>query len=82
MDGDATTGGIEEIVDVVQGLLVCDVVAQPFYGVELPPAQAAAIHERDSATLLDLVTTVDGRPIVQARPPARGWGLDAMRSVG
>lgn len=69
MDGDATSGGIEDIVDVVQGLLVYDVVAQPFYGVELPPAQADAIHERDSAALLDLVRTVDGRPIVQARPP-------------
>ncbi len=69
MDGDATSGGIEEIVDVVQGLLVYDVVAQSFYGVELSSTQADAIHERDSAALLDLVRAVDGRPIVQARPP-------------
>lgn len=68
-DGDAVSGGIEQIVDVVQGLLVYDVVAQPFYGVELSQAQADAIHERDSAALLDLVRAVDGRPIVQARPP-------------
>ena len=67
-DGDAVPGGIEEIVAVVQGLLVYDVVAQPFYGVELASTQDG-ICERDSAALLDLVRAVDRRPIVQERPP-------------
>jgi hypothetical protein len=37
---------------VVQGLLIYDVVAEAFYGVDLPPYQAEAIHERDSARLV------------------------------
>jgi hypothetical protein len=46
---DAVSGGIREIVAAVQGLLIYDVVAEAFYGVELSPAQAETIHERDSA---------------------------------
>lgn len=61
---------VAEVVAVVQGLLVYDVVAQPFYGVDLSNVQADAIHERDSARLLALARTVDDRPITEARPPA------------
>jgi hypothetical protein len=46
--------GIEDIVDMVQGLLAYDAVAQPFHGMEPPPTQADAIHERDAAALLAL----------------------------
>ena len=51
-DGDFASSDVREVVAVVQGVLVYDVVAQPFYGVELSPIQAEAIHERDSARLL------------------------------
>jgi hypothetical protein len=61
--------GIDHVVDVVQGLLVYDLVAAPFYGVELPPEQMGAIHERDTARLLALARTVDDRPLTEARPP-------------
>ena len=66
--------GIERVVQVVQGLLVYDAAAAPFYGVELSPAQVDAIHERDSAALLASARAVDGRPIEQARPPAARLG--------
>ncbi|HSZ37615.1 MAG TPA: transglutaminase domain-containing protein [Acidimicrobiales bacterium] len=65
---------VRRVVDVVQGLLVYDVVAQPFYGVELTPEQADAIHERDSARLLALALEVDDRPLDEARPPGRRVG--------
>jgi len=73
-DGALTSGDVREVVQVVQGLLLYDVVAQPFYGVELSPQQADAIHERDSARLLALACAVDGRPITEARPPASRVG--------
>lgn len=65
---------ISKVVEVVQGLLVYDVVAQPFYGVTLDPTQAEAIHERDSECLLARVRALDPRPIDQARPPAKRIG--------
>jgi hypothetical protein len=68
-DGDFSSGDIRKVVEVVQGLLLYDVVAQPFYGVELGPDQAEAIHERDTARLLAVVRAVDARALDEARPP-------------
>jgi Transglutaminase-like superfamily len=65
---------VRRVVGVVQGLLVYDVVAQPFYGVELAPEQAAAIHERDSARLLAVARAVDARPVDEPRPAANRVG--------
>lgn len=76
-DGGAGLGDsreIREVVEIVQGLLVYDVVAQPFYGVELTPTQAGAIHERDTARLLAIALSVDDRPLNEARPPDRRVG--------
>ena len=69
-DGEFSSNDIDEVVDVVQGLLVYDLMAQPFYGVELTAAQADAIHERDSARLLDVARSIDDRPLAEPRPPA------------
>jgi hypothetical protein len=66
---DAVSGGIREIVAAVQGLLIYDVVAEAFYGVELSPAQAETIHERDSARLLAAAREVDDSPLDHPRPP-------------
>jgi len=66
--GDFSSRDVRRVAEVVQGLLVYDVVAQPFYGVELSPVQAEAIHERDTARLLALVRAVDNRPLDEARP--------------
>jgi Transglutaminase-like superfamily len=73
-DGDFASGDIRKVVEVVQGLLVYDVVAQPFYGVELGSDQAEAIHERDTARLLAVARAVDTRPLDEARPPANRVG--------
>lgn len=71
LGGDAfASDDVSRVVDVVQGLLVYDVVAQPFYGVELSASQAEAIHERDTARLLALAREVDARPLDEARPPS------------
>ncbi len=73
-DSDFSSADVREVVDVVQGLLVYDAVAAPFYGVELPHEQAEAIHERDSSRLLALVRAVDPRPLDEARDPAHRVG--------
>ena len=54
---------INRVVEVVQGLLVYDVVAQPFYGVDLDAVQADAIHERDTARYLAIAQALDARPL-------------------
>jgi hypothetical protein len=65
---------VQRVVEVVQGLLIYDVVAQPFYGVELDPVQVEAIHERDTARLLATALAVDARPLDEARPPGSRVG--------
>jgi hypothetical protein len=65
---------VARVVDVVQGLLIYDVVAQPFYGVELEPRQAETIHERVTARLLATARAVDARPLDEARPPGARVG--------
>lgn len=67
-DSDFSSDDVREVVGVVQGLLVYDTVAQPFYGVELAPNQAEAIHERDTSRLLEIIRGVDNRPLEEARP--------------
>jgi hypothetical protein len=75
LDGDVlASDGIGRVVEVVQGLLIYDVVAQPFYGVELEPEQAEAIHERDTARLLAIARALDPRPLDEERPPGRRVG--------
>ena len=65
---------VREIVEVVQGLLVYDLVAEPFYGAELTSQQVRTIHERDSSTVLAVACSVDGRRLDEARPPAARVG--------
>jgi hypothetical protein len=67
-------GDIGRVVEVVQGLLVYDAVAQPFYGVELEPEQAEAIHERDTARLLAIARALDARPLDEQRAPGSRVG--------
>jgi hypothetical protein len=65
---------VEEAVRVVQGLIVYDLAAKDLYGVELTAAQAAAVHERDAAALLELARTIDPRPLDQPRDPGERIG--------
>ena len=68
-DGEFASADVEEVVRVVQGLLVYDTMAGPFYGVDLAPEQAETIHVRDAGGLLAAARAVDGRPVDEARPP-------------
>lgn len=61
--------GIEEAVEIVQGLLVYDLVATDLYGVELTPEQTGSVHERSAAALLELARTIDPRPLDEPRTP-------------
>jgi Transglutaminase-like superfamily len=65
---------VSRIVEIVQGLLIYDLFAKPFYGVDLSTAQADAIHERDTARLLSVVRTVDPRTLFEPRAPANRVG--------
>lgn len=73
-DCEVSSGDVRDVVDIVQGLLIYDTVAQPFYGVELSAQQAGTIQERDSARLLEIAKAVDPRPLDEARPPANRVG--------
>lgn len=68
------SGDLREVVRIVQGLLVYDVVAEPFYGVSLSAGQADAVHERDTQRLLELAQHVDPRPLDVAREPGARVG--------
>ncbi|WP_436795047.1 transglutaminase domain-containing protein [Actinospongicola halichondriae] len=71
---DFSSSDIHEVVRTVQGLLIYDVVAKPFYDVDLAPEQEETIHERDSARLLEVARSVDPRPIDEPRPADRRVG--------
>jgi hypothetical protein len=73
-DCDVASGDVRHVVELVQGLLIYDAVAQPFYGVQLTERQADAIHERDSAAVLAIAKSVDPRLLDQARPPENRVG--------
>lgn len=73
-DPELPPGEIEKVVEVVQGLLIYDLAAEPMYGVELSPQQAGAIHERDSARLVATIRAVDSRPLCEARPAGNRVG--------
>ena len=68
-DTEGASDDVREVVAVVRGLLIYDAVAKPFYGVDLPPAQAEAIHERDTARLLATVRACNPLPLSVSRPP-------------
>jgi hypothetical protein len=72
--GEYSSSKVREVVGVVQGLVVYDLAAQPFYGVELMPAQGETIHERHVERLLDAVRALDDRPLDEPRPVARRAG--------
>ena len=73
-DGDFHSHDIAAVVTAVQGLLIYDVVAEPFYGVTLSEQQADSIHLRDTAALLAVARAVDPRPLDEPRRPANRVG--------
>jgi hypothetical protein len=62
---------ISELVDVVQGLAVYDVVMADFYGVEVPSHRYDEIHYRRFEHMLAGILALDSSPIDQRRSPQR-----------
>ncbi len=61
---------ILDVVRAVQGLMVYDLVASPFYGIELTAAQAATMNLRAASVLVDHALAIDARPLTEARAPS------------
>jgi hypothetical protein len=62
---------IASVVAAVQGILVYDLAAKPFYGVELSAERSDDIDVRPVAELLDRATAIDPRPLGAVRAPER-----------
>jgi Transglutaminase-like superfamily len=62
---------VDTLVRVVQGLLIYDVVAQNFYGVDIPAERANEIHIRRMTDLIDHLLAIDDRPLGHSRPADR-----------
>jgi hypothetical protein len=60
---------IGELVEIIQGLLIYDVVASDFYGCKLSEERQRAIHIRPVEEVLDGILALDQRPLSDARPP-------------
>jgi hypothetical protein len=57
-----------DLVRIIQHLVVYDVVAPDFYGLELPKQRLEEIHIRSVEALLDRILELDDRPLAAARP--------------
>jgi Transglutaminase-like superfamily len=56
------------IARTVQGLLIYEHVAEPFYGYALPDARRAESHIRPLEKIIDALLALDDRPLHVARP--------------
>lgn len=59
------------IARTVQGLLIYEHVAEPFYGCPIPKTRRAESHIRLMEKILDALLALDSRPLVAARPPEK-----------
>jgi hypothetical protein len=59
---------VGELVRIIQGLCVYDVVAADFYGFPIPDERKSEIHIRPIEKRLDRLLTLDNRPLSVARP--------------
>ncbi len=65
---DALPADLNQLVSIIHGLGIYDVVASDFYGVDLPDDRQAKIHTRRYAEMIDELTG-DGHGPAEARPP-------------
>jgi hypothetical protein len=62
---------ISDLVEIIQGLFIYDVVAPDFYGCPIPESRQAEIHIRPVEGLLDGIFALDNQPLTIARPPEK-----------
>jgi hypothetical protein len=59
------------VARAVQGLLIYEHVAQPFYGYVLPEARRAESHLRQVEKIIDALLALDDGPLLNGRPPEK-----------
>jgi Transglutaminase-like superfamily len=59
------------VARAIQGLVIYEHVAEPFYGCPLPEARRAESHIRPVERIIDTLLVLDERPLDVARPPQR-----------
>ncbi len=62
---------VDELVHIIQGLGIYDVVAADFYGVTLPEARQSEIHLRAFEQMLEQLLALDDQPLTIARAADR-----------
>jgi hypothetical protein len=62
---------LNELVAIIQGLFIYDLVAADFYGVNLTQEQQQSIHLRGASELMDAVLAIDAGPLGSVRPPSK-----------
>ena len=62
-------GDVEDLVRIVQGLVIHEFVAEPFYGVKIPEERRRESHIRAVEQMLDRIFALNDRPLTVARPP-------------
>jgi hypothetical protein len=62
---------VDQLVRIVQGVLIYDVVAADFYGFRIPDGRAHEIHIRPIERVLDRIFALDSRPLSVPRPVDR-----------
>jgi hypothetical protein len=60
--------GLAELLRIVQGLVIYDVVAKDFYGFTVPPSRLNELHIRRLRRLLDVIFGLDSRSLDVSRP--------------
>jgi hypothetical protein len=60
-----------EVARTIQGLLLYEHVAEPFYGCPLPEARRSESHIRRAEHIIDALRALDGRPLNLPRSPER-----------
>jgi len=59
------------VARVIQGLVIYEHVAEPFYGCRLAEARRAESHIRPMEMIIDGLLSLDDRPLDVARPPGK-----------
>ncbi len=62
---------IESLVRIVQGLIIHEFVAEPFYGITISADRRQESHIRPVERMLERIFMLDDRPLSVARPPER-----------
>src|SRR4051812_35928241 len=66
---------VDELVHIIKGLGIYDVVAADFYGVTLPAARHSEIHLRAFEKMLERLLALNDQPLTVARAAERRFAF-------